>query len=135
MCRCRHIGPTTWTTPFINPGSVPGSHFSSRPTLGPLTGGSQMSPVDFKKLQKGNVLCRYFCNFHIESNIAQCHLSNLRKPLCHVGTIFLVSISLMSSVNFKKWPCRPVELKGQGPLLVQPPTHLSSLSPNIAHML
>ena len=28
---------------------------------------------------------------------------------------FLMSISSMSHVDFKKWPCRPVEFKGQGP--------------------
>ena len=26
-----------------------------------------------------------------------------------------MSVSSMSHVNFKKWPSRPVELKGQGP--------------------
>ena len=29
---------------------------------------------------------------------------------------FPMSIGFMSHVNFKKWPCRPVDFKGQGPL-------------------
>ena len=35
----------------------------------------------------------------------------------HVVSIifFPMSISFMSHVDFKKWPCRPVKLKGQGP--------------------
>ena len=28
---------------------------------------------------------------------------------------FPMSIGSMSHVDFKKWPCRPVESKGQGP--------------------
>ena len=27
---------------------------------------------------------------------------------------FLMSLGSMSHVDFKKWPCRPVEFKGQG---------------------
>ena len=29
---------------------------------------------------------------------------------------FPMSIGSMSHVDFKKWPCRPVDFKGQGPL-------------------
>ena len=39
-----------------------------------------------------------------------------------VSVIFpLVSIGFMSPVDFKKWPCRPVDFKGQEPWL-SPPT-------------
>ena len=36
--------------------------------------------------------------------------------MAHVVLIifFPISISFMSHVDFKKWPCRPVESKGQG---------------------
>ena len=68
-----------------------------------------MSHVDFKKWH-------YFCTFHVEFQITKCRLSNLRKGPCHVTNI-LMSIGLMSHVNFKKRPCRPVDFKGQGPIL------------------
>ena len=29
--------------------------------------------------------------------------------------LFPMSIGCMSHVDFKKWPCRPVDFKGQGP--------------------
>ena len=44
-------------------------------------------------------------------------LVELRDTLCRVGNIFLVSIGLMSPVDFEKWPCRPVEFEGRGPYL------------------
>ena len=39
--------------------------------------------------------------------------------MAHVESIIFFSmlIGFMSNVNFKKWPCRPVEFKGQGPSL------------------
>ena len=36
--------------------------------------------------------------------------------LCHVdGIFFIMSLGPMLHVDFKKWPCRPVKFKGQGP--------------------
>ena len=43
-------------------------------------------------------------------------MSNLRICSCHVTNIFSMSIGFMSHVDFEKWPCHPVEFKGQGPL-------------------
>ena len=31
--------------------------------------------------------------------------------------VFPMSIGFVSRVDFKKWPCHPVEIKGQGPLV------------------
>ena len=68
-------------------------------------------------LRNGNVPCRYFGNVHVNFKIAKCPLSNLRK--CYVMSVIdlciLMSITLMSHVDFKKCPCRPVNFKGQGP--------------------
>ena len=85
---------------------------SSRFSPGALDGGSQCR---MSNLRNGNVSCRYFCNFHVDFEIAKCHLSNLRNGPCHVTNIFPMSMGSMSHVDFKKWPCRPVEFKGQGP--------------------
>ena len=63
-------------------------------------------------LINGNVPCHYICSFHFDFEIAKCHLSNLKKGLRLVGYIFLMLISSMSHVNFKKCPCRLVK---QGP--------------------
>ena len=65
-------------------------------------------------LRNGNVPCRYFLNFHVGFEIAKCRLSNLMKGPCHVTNIISHDGS-MSHVDFKKWPCRPVKFKGQGP--------------------
>ena len=69
-----------------------------------------MSPVDL-----GNIPCPYFCHSHIDFKIAQCHLLTLRNTPSCVANIFLVSIGFMSPVDFKKWPCCPVEIKDPGP--------------------
>ena len=42
-------------------------------------------------------------------------MSNLRNGSCRVTYIFPMLIGFMSYVVFKKWPCHPVEFKGQGP--------------------
>ena len=34
-------------------------------------------------------------------------------------TFFHMSIGFLSHVDFKKWLCRPVDFKGQGPTAVQ----------------
>ena len=44
-------------------------------------------------------------------------MSNFRNGPCHVTVFFPRSIGFVSHVNFKKRPCRPVELRGQGPHL------------------
>ena len=38
-----------------------------------------------------------------------------RNGLCHVHDIFLMSIGSMVNFNFKNFPCRSVECKGEGP--------------------
>ena len=80
--------------------------------LGPLTGGPQCR---MSVLRHGNVLCRYFCKFHVDFRIAKCDLSNLREGPCHIGNIFLKLTGFMSHVDFKKCQCRPADFKGQGP--------------------
>ena len=66
--------------------------------------------VTFKN---GNVPCRYFCNCRVNFKIAQGHLSNLRNTLRGVGSMFFMWLGLMSPVDFKKWPFRPVRFQGQ----------------------
>ena len=76
-------------------------------------GGSPMLPIDFKN---DNVPGRYFCNFHVDFKIAQCHLLNIKSKLCCVGNIFshVDMLYVACPVDFQKWPCRPVVFKGQG---------------------
>ena len=66
---------------------------------GAFDGGPPMSHVDFKK--------------------CQCRMS--LSPMPHVTVIFSscrMSLSPMSHVELKKWPCRPVDFRGQGHKLV-----------------
>ena len=77
----------------------------------PLVGGPQCCMSILRK-----VPCRYFCNFHVNFKIAKCRMSNLRKGPCHVTNIFSHVDGLQAYVDFKKWLCRPVNSKGQGPL-------------------
>ena len=80
-----------------------------------------MAYVDCKILAMSPVII--FGNFHVDFKIAKCHLSNVRKGPCHVTNTFsyMSIISSMSHVDFKKWPCRPVKFKGQGPPQWMPP--------------
>ena len=78
--------------------------------MGPLIeggGGSPMSPVDLKKIAMRPVVI-FVMSMSIFKyvNFKIWHLSNLRNTLCCVG--------FMSSIDLKKWPCYPVEFKGQG---------------------
>ena len=41
-------------------------------------------------------------------NKVECRMSNLKNAPCHFTNIFPMSIGFMSHVDFKKWPCRPV---------------------------
>ena len=66
-------------------------------------------------LRNDNVPCHYLCISHVDFKIVYCRMSNLRNDPCHVINIFPMSIGFMSHVDFEKWPCRPVEFKGQGP--------------------
>ena len=66
-------------------------------------------------LMNGNVPCRYFITFPVDFRIALCCLSILRN-----GNVPCRFVFLMSPVEFKKRPCRPVEFKGQGPHLGGP---------------
>ena len=66
-------------------------------------------------LRNGNVPCPYVCNIHVDFKIVSCPMSNLRNCPCHVINIFSHVNRLHVDVDFKKWPCRPVEFKGQGP--------------------
>ena len=68
-----------------------------------------MSPVDFKKYQCRMSLSLIYA--HVTCRIQEIALSH--------ATIFLkpcrMSISSLSHVEFEKWPCRPVEFRGQWP--------------------
>ena len=66
-------------------------------------------------VRNGYVNCHYLSNFHVDFKMLSCRMSNLRKGLRHVENIFFMSIDSMSHVDCKKWPCRPVNFKGQGP--------------------
>ena len=80
--------------------------------MGALDGGPLCR---MSNLRNGNVPCPYFCIIHVDFKIVSCLMSNLRDGPCHVSNIFPMSICFMSHVDFKKWPCRRVEFKGQGP--------------------
>ena len=51
-------------------------------------------------LRHTNVPNYYFGHFHINFKVAQCHLSNLRNTLCHVGNIFSHVDSLHVTFRF-----------------------------------
>ena len=90
------------------------------PLLGPLMGGGGDPQCRLSILRNGNVPCHYFIDFPVDFQSVQCRLSILRNRnvLCHYILNFPVDFkSLMSPVEFKKRPCRPVEFKGQGPFL------------------
>ena len=100
------------TSIFSRPGirignTVDCSSFPSYVHMGALDGGPH--------IKKWQCPCRYCCNFHVNLQIVLSRLSNLRKGPRHVGNIFLLSVSSMSHVDFKKVACRPVLFKGQGP--------------------
>ena len=76
--------------------------------IGALGGGSPMSHV--KSKQWLYVDCHYFYNFHVDFIMVKCYMSDLFFPM---------SISFMSHVDFKKWLCRPVKFKGQGPFYIK----------------
>ena len=67
-------------------------------------------------LRNGNVPCRFF--FAISMSILRysnvtCRIEGIDHVLSLV--FFPMSIGFMLYVDFKKWPCCPVESKGQGP--------------------
>ena len=71
-----------------------------------------MSYVNFKKCQCPLSL---YLHYQVDFKIAKCRLSNLRKAHIMSLIFFPASIGFMSHVNFKEWPCRPVDFNGQGP--------------------
>ena len=75
-------------------------------------------PCRMSNLRNGNVPCPYFCNIHVDFKIVSSRMSNLRNCPCHITNVFPHVDMFMSHVDFKKWPCRPVEFKGQGPVIV-----------------
>ena len=83
-----------------------------RDSAGTLDGGPQCR---MSILRNGNVACRYFCNFNVDFKIAKYRLSNLGKAHGMSLIFFHMSMGFMSHVDFWKWPCRPVDFKGQGP--------------------
>ena len=70
------------------------------------------SPCRLSIIRNANVAC--FCRLfmamsHVEFTIYPCHMSlYFPKP-------YRMSVGFMSYVEFKKWSCRPVEFKSQGP--------------------
>ena len=69
-------------------------------------------------VRNGNVHCRYFLNFPVDFKIVLCRLLILRKFNDNVPCCYSVNFNVyssMSTVKFKKTPCRPVDFKGQGP--------------------
>ena len=74
-----------------------------------MTGGPKCRMLNFRN---GYVNCQYFSNFHVDFKMVSCHMSNI-YGLCHVDNIFS-HVDSMSPVDFRKWPCRPVDFKGQG---------------------
>ena len=67
-------------------------------------------------LRNAHVPCHYFCNVHVDFKKVSFCLSNLRNTLCHVVYFYPpVTRLYMSHVDFKNWPCRRVEVKGQDP--------------------
>ena len=54
---------------------------------------------------------------HVAPKMLSCRMSNFRNAPCHVTIFIAMSLSPMSHVDFKKWPCRRVEFRGQGPFI------------------
>ena len=68
-----------------------------------------MSHVDFKKCQCRMSLSRIFRNVPFQIyEIAMSHVTTFLVPCPML-------ISPMLHVKFMKWPCRPVDFRGQGP--------------------
>ena len=82
-----------------------------------------MSHVGFKKWHGPLSI---FCTFCVDFKTVKCCLLNIRKDSSHDGNIFLMSISAIFHVDFKKWLCRPVKFKGQ--------ESLCPLNNNTAHI-
>ena len=76
---------------------------------GPLMGGPKCR---MSILRNYNLPCCFFLDLSVDFQIHQCHLSYIENSLCHVGNIFLMWISLMPLVNFKKKLWRRVNFKG-----------------------
>ena len=62
-----------------------------------------------------NCLVKFACSIKMYGALDQCRRSILINGNVMSLILFPMSISSMSHVDFKKWPCRPVEFKGQGP--------------------
>ena len=106
--------------------------FKVVPSLGPLTRGGGGPQCRLLILRNGNDPCCYSRNFHVDLQIAQRHLSNLRNTLYYFS---VADRSFMLPVDFKNWPCHPDEFKGQGHLslhLARPTLQLAR-SPGKAH--
>ena len=79
---------------------------------GALDGGSPISRVEFKEWS-----CRMSLSYSCPmSPLRCCHVACLIYRPYAVALFFLVmSISPIWHVGFKKWPCRRVAFRGQGP--------------------
>ena len=70
-----------------------------------------MSPVDFKKMPMSDVSIAYLypCRMsNLMNNPVGCRYNYFWKLCC-------MSIIPKSHVEFKKWPCRSVDFRGQEP--------------------
>ena len=81
--------------------------------MGPLTGGSQCR---MSNLRIGNVPCHFLCIIHVDFEIVECHMSNLRNGPCHITNIFSMSIGFMSHVDLKKGHVALSNLGVKGPI-------------------
>ena len=69
-----------------------------------------MSSVE---LRHPHIPCHYLYNFPI--NLKKVQISHVEIDKYHVMSVIFInmSIGLMSHIDFKKRPCRPVKFKGQ----------------------
>ena len=91
---------------------------STRLVYGPLMGDPRATLIYYHiPTDCGAKLAQRYLNdapFHVEVNLDQFRFKEMPPS---VSAMFLMSISLMSYVSFKKKPCCPVNFKGQGPPL------------------
>ena len=80
-----------------------------------LTKASHATPCPHEEVLDGRSSCRLS---NLRNPLVPCHYHynfpvDLKKSQCRMSIIyFLMSIGLMSHVDFKKRLCRPVEFKG-----------------------
>ena len=66
-------------------------------------------------LRNLHVPCYYFDYVHVDFRMRPWRMAILRNVMLFI--IYLLSIGPMPHVDFKKWPCRRVKFRGQGPLI------------------